>query len=164
MATEAGHIQLAARLGREQQILAQIADENQHTPYDSLLSGPGLLRIYQACCRLEGVLPQLASPPAVTAAALAGDPLAHEALHRFCAWLGSYAGDLAMLYGASGGIYIAGGFLAAISDTLLASDFVMRFLDKGVMRPFLQEVPVYLVDHAHWAVIGAASQLLEQAE
>ena len=42
------------------------------------------------------------------------------------------------------------------------STFVSRFLDKGVMRPFLQTVPVHVVDHARLGVIGAASWLMNQ--
>ena len=61
--------------------------------------------------------------------------------------------------------------LRALSDStrlrmmalLEASDFVARFLDKGVMRPFLQTVPVQVVDHAQLGVVGAASWLHERS-
>ncbi len=163
LATEAGHIQLAARVGREQQVLAQWAAANTHVPYDDVLSGPGLMRLYQALCRLEGESVVHHSPAAVVAAACAGDDAtAVDTLHMFCEWLGSFAGDLAMLYGATGGIYLAGGFLSHMFAFLQHSGFVSRFLDKGVMSPFLQTVPVHVVDHAQLGVIGAASWLREQ--
>jgi glucokinase len=164
LATEAGHIQLAARVGREQQVLAELAPPDTHVPYDHVLSGPGLLRLYRAVCRLEGVPATLEDPSAITAAACAGnDARALETLHLFCAWLGSYIGDLAMLYGATGGVYLAGGFLSRITDFMLKSRFIERFLDKGVVRPFLQTVPVHVVDHAQLAVIGAASWLMDRS-
>lgn len=157
LATEAGHIQLAARTGREQHVLGELAPANTHVPYDEILSGPGLLRLYRALCRLERLPAVFQEPVAITAAACAGSNVrAVEALQMFCGWLGSYVGDLAMLYGATGGIYIAGGFLSQISDFVEKSSFVSRFLDKGVVRPFLQTVPVHVVEHAQLGVMGAA--------
>ncbi|WP_201315923.1 glucokinase [Dyella sp. EPa41] len=162
--TEAGHIQLAARTSRELDVLAELAPSGTHLPYDHVLSGPGLLRLHQALCRIEGKPASLHAPADVVAAAIANaDSRAVEALHLFCGWLGSFTGDMAMLYGATGGIYLAGGFLARMMALLEASDFVARFLDKGVMRPFLQTVPVHVVDHAQLGVIGAASWLHERS-
>jgi glucokinase len=164
LATEAGHIQLAARVGREQAVLGELVAPDTHIPYDSVLSGPGLLRLYQAVCRLDGVSPDLHEPVAITAAACAEtNTQAVETLQLFCGWLGSFTGDLAMLYGATGGIYVAGGFLSHMTDFMAKSSFVSRFLDKGVMRPFQQTVPVHVVDHAQLGVIGAASWLMNHA-
>ena len=163
LATEAGHIQLAARVGREQQVMGELARADTHTPYDHVLSGPGLMRLYHALCRLEGVPVTFDQPEMLTSAAMAGeDALAVETLQLFCGWLGSFAGDLAMLYGASGGIYLAGGFLARMIGFVKQSAFIDRFFDKGVMRPFLQTIPVYVMDHGQLAVIGAASRLQDR--
>jgi glucokinase len=103
------------------------------------------------------------SPAEITAAACTGaNDCAIETLQLFCGWLGSFVGDLAMLYGATGGIYIAGGFLSRMTRLVKASTFLQRFLDKGVMRPFLETVPVYVVDHAQLGVVGAASWLMDR--
>jgi glucokinase len=58
---------------------------------------------------------------------------------------------------------VAGGFLSRMTDFMARSSFVSRFLDKGVMRPFQQTVPVHVVDHAQLGVIGAASWLMNHA-
>ena len=164
LATEAGHIQLAARAGREQQVLAELAPADTHVPYDHVLSGPGLLRLYHALCRLERQPAIFDRPEALTSAANTGeDALAVETLQLFCGWLGSYAGDLAMLYGATGGIYLAGGFLARMIGFVRKSTFIHRFLDKGAMRPFLQTIPVQVMDHGQLGVIGAASWLMDRS-
>lgn len=163
LATEAGHIQLAARVGREQQVLGELALADTHVPYDHVLSGPGLLRLYRALCRLERQPAVFDQPEALTAAAGANeDALAVETLQMFCGWLGSFAGDLAMLYGATGGVYLAGGFLARTIGFVQKSAFIQRFLDKGAMRPFLQTIPVHVVDHGQLGVIGAASWLMNR--
>ena len=163
LATEAGHIQLAARVGREQQVLAELTQVDTHVPYDAVLSGPGLLRLYGALCRIERIPVVFHEPTAITAAACAGtNAMAMETLQLFCGWLGSFLGDLAMLYGATGGIYLAGGFLSRMTAFVEKSTFTSRFLDKGVMRPFLQTIPVHVVDHAQLGVIGAASWLMSR--
>ncbi|NKJ19955.1 glucokinase [Dyella sp. SG609] len=163
LASEAGQMQLAARVGREQDVMRLLAGRDTHISYEAVLSGPGVLRVYEALCREQGKAPACAEPAAVTAAAIAGsDPRATETLDLFCGWLGSFAGDLAMLYQATGGIYLAGGFLSRIAGYVRASRFVERFLDKGVMRPFLDNVPVRVVDHGQLGVIGAASWYLDQ--
>lgn len=163
--TEAGHIQLAARTAQERRVLAELAPDDAHLPYDHVLSGPGLLRIYQVLCRLARIAPSRHTPADVAASACDGrDAQAAQTLDIFSGWLGSYVGDLAMLYGATGGIYLAGGFLARMIDFLKASHFIERFMDKGVMRPFLERVPIHVVDHAQLGVVGAASWLVERRE
>ena len=157
IATEAGHTQLSARIGREQQVLAQLALPDTHVSYEMLLSGPGLHRIYTALCAIHDRYPSLHQPQAISDAAMAGrDVIAREALTLLCGWLGSFAADLAMLYGATGGICLAGGFLFHIADFLRSSPLLDRFLDKGVMRPFLQNLPIRVMDHGHHGVMGAA--------
>jgi glucokinase len=43
-----------------------------------------------------------------------------------------------------------------MTDFLRSSPLLERFLDKGVMRPFLQNVPIRVIDHSHHGVMGAA--------
>jgi glucokinase len=157
IASEAGHTQLAVRRGREQQILAQLAQPDTHVAYEAVLSGPGLQRIYTGLCAIRDRYPALQEPSAVSAAALDGrDEIAHEALTLFCGWLGSFAADLCLVYGATGGVYLAGGFLFRMVEFLRRSPLLERFLDKGVMRPFLQNLPIRVMDQGHHAVMGAA--------
>ncbi|RDS86199.1 glucokinase [Dyella psychrodurans] len=157
MATEAGHTQLAARAGIEQQVLARVSQPNSHADYEAVLSGPGLHRLYMALCAIHDRYPLHDEPAAVTAAAIEGkDEIAHRALSLFCGWLGSFAADLAMLYGATGGVYLAGGFLSQMIDFMRQSPLIERFLDKGVMRPFLQRLPIHVMGHGQYGVIGAA--------
>ncbi|HET6586184.1 MAG TPA: glucokinase, partial [Oleiagrimonas sp.] len=146
----------------EMDILRVLASTNEHVSCEHALSGPGLTNLYRALCTLEGATPAQDSPEAITHAANAGDdPLARKALEVFCAMLGSFAGDLAMLYGASGGVWLAGGILPKIRDFLACSTFVERFLDKGRMRAFLERVPVRLMEHGQLGVIGAAGWYLD---
>jgi glucokinase len=163
LATEAGQISLAPGTERERQVLPLLARGRDYVSYENALSGPGLLNLYRALCSLHRTSPVATTPADVTAAALAGqDPAAVEALDMFCGLLGSFVGDLVMLYGARGGVYLAGGILPQIHGFLASSTFAERYFNKGVMRAYLQQVPVRLIEHGQLGVMGAAGWFLEE--
>ncbi len=164
LATEAGQASLAASTELEMAVLQQMLRERPHVSIEQALSGPGLLNLYNALCAVRGATPVHATPDAVSAAACDGsDPLAVQTLELFCGILGSTIGDMALLYGVQGGVYLAGGILPKISQFLLNSSFVERFLNKGPMGKALQSIPVKLVEHGQLGVIGAASWYLEKS-
>lgn len=161
LATEAGQPTLAVSTELEMAIVRQMQREHAHVSVEHALSGPGLMNLYGALCALNGQSPTLASPDAITAAAMANtDALARESLQVFCGLLGSTIGDMALQYGASGGVYLAGGILPQIREFLLNSTFVARYLNKGPMREALERIPVKVVEHGQLGVIGAASWYL----
>lgn len=165
LATEAGQISLAPGTEREIEILRLFRRDRPHVSFEDALSGPGLLKLYRALCELRGSAARLLTPAEITGAALAGnDAAAVETLEVFCGLLGSFVGDLVLLYGARGGVYLAGGILPQIQPFLLASSFTERYFNKGVMRAYLQQVPVRLIEHGQLGVIGAAGWFLDERQ
>ncbi|GLQ47336.1 glucokinase [Dyella lipolytica] len=162
LATEAGQVALAPGNELEIEILRLLSRERSYVSFEHALSGPGLVNLYNAICTLRGVTPTLHLPADVTRSAVeSSDAAAVEALNVFCGLLGSFVGDLVLLYGARGGVYLAGGILPQIRELLLSSTFAERFFNKGVMRPYLQQVPVRLMEHGQLGVIGAAGLYLD---
>lgn len=163
LSTEAGQSAFAPNTPREMDILRVLSRGNSHVPVEMVVSGPGLVNIYRALCELDGHGPMLDEPSAISDAAMAGsDPVAREALDVFCGAIGSLVGNLVLLYGAQGGVYLAGGVLPRISGFLRTSSFVERLLDKGPMREMLEQVPVRLIDHGQLGVVGAAVWYLQR--
>ena len=159
--TEAGQAALTTGNAMEARVLQEFLRGRSHVPNEHALSGPGLMNLHQALCAIEGVANRYDAPSAVTAAAIDGsDPLARRTLEMFCGLLGSTVGDMALLYGAHGGIYLAGGILPQLREFLLQSSFVERFLNKGPMRAVLERIPVTLVEHGQLGVMGAANWYL----
>jgi glucokinase len=157
LATEAGQAALAPGTELEIEILRLLRRGGTHVPVEHLLSGPGLVNLYNALCALRGATPALRAPAAISDAAVNGrDELAREALEVFCGLLGGVVGDMVLLYRAQAGVYLAGGILPQIQSFLQHSGFKARFLDKGQMRTVLERVPVRLIDHGQIGVIGAA--------
>lgn len=163
LATEAGQSAFAPNTPREMDILRVLSRGNSHVPVEMVVSGPGLVNIYRALCELDGRAPALDEPSAISDAATSGgDATALEALQIFCGAIGSLVGNLILLYGAQGGVYLAGGVLPRISGFLRASSFVDRLLDKGPMREMLEQVPVWLIEHGQLGVVGAAIWYLQR--
>lgn len=158
LATEAGHATLAPDSDFEMDVLRELRSRGARVMIEHVLSGTGLVNLDAAVRTVRGAPPRVLTPAQISAAALArSDPFAVETVDVFCGWFGSVLGDLALLYGARGGIYLAGGVLPQMKELLIGSTFVARFLDKGTMREALLRIPVRLIDHAQLGVIGAAS-------
>lgn len=161
LATEAGQMDFAPNSLRERDVLAHLAPQGGYVAFEHIVSGPGLLTVYAALCALDGATAKLATPEAVTKAAIAGsDAQAVEALDIFCASLGSFTGNLAMAFMATGGVYLAGGFLSSLFDVLKRSAFEDRFLHGRSARALLSHVPVWVTEHGRHGVQGAAQWYL----
>ncbi len=109
-----------------------------------------------------GALRGLATPPRrekdITRAGLSGDcPICGAALDLFCGLLGRFAGDLALVFGAQGGVYIAGGIVPSLGDYLKQSSFRACFEDKGSFADYLRDIPTSLVIRPDPAFLGLAS-------
>lgn len=163
LTTEAGQMDYAPNSVREREVLAHLAPNGGYVAFEHVVSGPGLLTLYTTLCALHGETPKLATPEAVTTAAVAcSDARAVEAVDILCASLGSFTGNLAMTFMATGGVYLAGGFLSSIFDLLKRSAFEERFLHGRSARAVLSQVPVWVTEHGRHGVQGAAQWYLRR--
>lgn len=157
---EGGHVNLAPADDFEAEVVKAGISEYGHLSAETFVSGPGLVNLYRAICSVRGIDAEPLKPSDITEHAMRGThPVCVETLNTFCGFAGSFAGNLALTYGAKGGVYIAGGVFPRFIDFLLASPFVPRFSNKGVMSHFLEAVPVYLIRHPETAFVGAAAWL-----
>ncbi|MFT4178428.1 MAG: glucokinase [Thermomonas sp.] len=161
--TEAGMAAFAPGNEREIEILRWLQRRSRHVCTEQLVSGPGLVNIFDALCEVHGAPALLRAPAAISQAAREGDAVALEAVQTFCALLGSVIGDLAMIAGATS-VHVAGGIVPQLVDFLPDSDFHARLLDKGAMRAVLERVPVRLVENERLGVIGAAGWYLQHLQ
>jgi glucokinase len=91
---------------------------------------------------------------------LAGsDGACARTLDSFCALLGSFAGNVALVLGARGGVYIGGGIVPRLGETFFTSRFRERFEAKGRFQAYLQAVPTFLITDTLAALSGAALAL-----
>jgi len=160
---EGGHVSLAPANAREDAVVAVLRERFGHVSAERALQGVGLVAMYDALCKIDGVPAASLDPAGVTAAAMAGtDARCVEVVELFFAFLGSVAGNLALTLGARGGVYIGGGIVPRLGDWIDRSTFRERFIAKGRFRGYLDAIPTWLIQaETSPALIGAARALDE---
>jgi glucokinase len=160
LAGEGGHVGFAPQDDLEMELLRFLQQRIGRVSNERLLSGDGLVNIYEFLRHRAGQPAERPSPAEISARGLErGEPVAREALMRFCAILGSVAGDLALTLGSSGGVYLGGGIVPRLLPVLPDSPFERRFLDKGRLSSLLQAMPIFVILDSTLALLGAAVTL-----
>ena len=163
--TEGGHVSFAPLGEEEYQIARWLSARFDRVSNERLLSGTGLSQIDAALASGDDLSPALdpgatfRDSAAIVDAALAGhDLIARRALARFCAILGSVAGDAALIHG-SRTVMIGGGIVPRFIPFLRSSAFRERFLAKGRMAAYLESTTVGIITHTAPGLLGAAMYL-----
>jgi glucokinase len=162
LAGEGGHATMAPATDRESAVLDRMRRHFDHVSAERVLSGPGLVNIYNTLTALDG-----APSRGYTAAQItdpetgAADPLCAETTTLFCAMLGTMAGNLALTLGARGGIYIGGGIVPRLGQRFAQSPFRERFEARGRFSAYLAAIPTYVVTHPLPAFLGCAAVLAD---
>ena len=165
-ACEGGHTDFAPQGDLQIELLRYLTQRFGHVSYERILSGPGLVNVYEFLCasgcgketaELSAAM-QLGDPAAaISHAALAGkDSLAGKALDLWISVYGSEASNLALKIMATGGLFLAGGISPKILPKLNGSLFMDAFLDKGRMKPLVEAMPVHVVTNEKAGLLGAA--------
>lgn len=157
VASEAGHMDFAP-LGPQQAGLREaLAHRFGRVSFERVLSGSGLEAAYTYFQQQAGGHPLRRSAAEIAEAALAGqDPVANQALELFVAVYGAFAGDLALAFLATGGVYVAGGIAPKILPRLQSATFLEPFRAKGRFTGLLSSVPVYVVTNDKVGLLGAS--------
>ena len=163
---EGGHADFAPQGSLEIEIQEFLADKYGHVSWERVVSGPGLVDLAgfffaRSGASFEKWIDTLGAAEdraaVVASAGLSGAPEACvAALDLFVTLLGAQAGNLALTFGASGGVYLAGGMPPKVLPAILAGAFTERFLNKGRMRQFLEDVPVHVILDQDAPLMGAA--------
>jgi glucokinase len=128
---------------------------------ESLISGPGLPRLYRAICAVIDEKPILSKADEIVGAAQANPKsVARLTVVTFCNMLGGFVGNAALTMGASGGVVLGGGVSRHISPFLAESDFKNRFRERGNGAWFVKDIPVRLIKAHFVALYGAAAMVL----
>jgi glucokinase len=165
---EAGHVDYGARSPLEDRLVAFLRGRFGRATRERILSGSGLALLYEFLAE-DGCARRAKAPTA----ALAGgedpaavisrfglarrDPLCRAALDLFVSIYGSEAGNAALAYRATGGVFLAGGIAPKILPALKRPEFLRAFHDKAPMNALLRDVPVRVVLDPSLGLYGAAA-------
>jgi glucokinase len=159
---EGGHSTLAVMNEREYAVVAQLRQRFSHVSAERVLSGPGLVNLYDALRAVDGLAPEVITPKDITERALAGTcKLSLETVSMFCGLLGTMSGNLVLTLGAVGGLYIGGGIIPQLGTFFRKSPFRDRFEDKGRYTDYLADVPTYVIRTELPAFVGLARAFID---
>lgn len=159
--TEGGHVSFAPQSQLEREVLAYQLTQMPYVSAESLISGPGLPRLYRAICAVTGDTPIFNKADEIVAAAEANPKsIARLTVFTFCNMLGGFAGNAALTMGASGGVVLGGGVSRHIAPFLAESEFTERFRERGHGSWFVKDIPVRLIKAHFVALYGAAAMVL----
>jgi glucokinase len=177
-ASEGGHADFAARTPRELEMVARLTRIFGRVSGETVISGPGLVNVYQfthesfgsgplitassvapaKLCSGVGSVEEPAHLPArISQAAMEGRcPMCVEALDMFVAAYGAEAGNMALRGTATAGVYVGGGIAPKILPALRKGGFLAAFRDKVPMSEFVATVPVSVILNDDAGLLGAA--------
>lgn len=159
--SEGGHVSFSPVTDLEIDILQHVRKKYpDHVSVERLLSGPGLVNIYEAIAQIRGATATPLSPADISHQGMAGtSSVAREAVDTFCVIMGTAAANLALTLGARGGVYVCGGIIPRFLERFANSGFRARFENKGRFSDYLSAIPTYVVTAKQPAFIGVAHLL-----
>ena len=172
-ACEGGHADFAPRDQVQMELLAYLQKEFGRVSCERILSGPGIRHIYdflrdtkkaeEPAWLREQLAATQDQPPLISQLALEGKAaICEKTLEIFVGVFGAEAGNCALRYMSSGGIFIGGTIAAKIAPAMQTRGFMQAFLDKGRMETLLKDMPVQIVTNDDCGLIGAARYTLVQ--
>ena len=155
--TEAGHMCFGPSDPLEESLWPHLERVEGRVTFESVLSGPGLARLYGALRKARGLRELPRAAPEIEAAAKGGEEVADETLRLFWRLAARCAGDLALAFLARGGITLGGGVLPRLVDWLDVHDFRRAFESKAPMCDLARAMPVRLLMETDAALAGLAA-------
>ncbi|HET9835787.1 MAG TPA: glucokinase, partial [Rhodanobacteraceae bacterium] len=130
MQTEGGHCGFAPDTPEEIEILKVLSERFGRVSNERLVSGNGLVNLYEALAVIEDMTAESLEPEQITRRALQeNDILCVRAVEHFCAIFGAVAGDAALCHGGWDGVFLAGGLSPLLVPWLRRAPFRQRFED-----------------------------------
>jgi glucokinase len=166
MPSEGGHADFAPNNDDEIELLRHVRSHYLHVSYERVLSGPGLLAIYEYLRDTKKNEPTwlaekiAAGDPAaeIAQAGLKGQAeIAKQALDLFVSIYGAEAGNLALKAMALNGVYVGGGIAPKLLDKLKDGTFMKAFTNKGRYKRLMSSIPVHVILNDRAALLGAAA-------
>jgi glucokinase len=155
---EGGHVSFGPVEADEFPIWQKLEPEHGRISAEALLSGRGLVRLYRGVAAAESKTAGMSRPEEISDAALDGsDTIARRTVEHYCRLLGRAAGDLALTFMASGGVYIGGGIAPRLLPIIKESAFRTAFEAKAPHEDFMAAVPVWVITGERPALTGLAA-------
>jgi len=152
IATEGGHVSFAAANKDEEPVFARLLAEGPVSA-ESVISGSGMPRLHRA---LHPGAPVM-SAEAIVAKAQAGEAAAKATIQLFVRLFGRFAGDVALIFKAVGGVYVAGGVTGKLGALFDEAAFRAAFDAHPPYGDLMKSIPTLLVTAKNPGLLGCAA-------
>ena len=161
---QGGHSDFAPNSKLEIKILSILQKQFGHVAIERILSGPGIVNLYNVLCQINARDIVLKTPSEISSSAVSTNPdsMAMETLTLFCRIFGSVTGSIALTTGCLGGIYITSDLVRNFLDFFLKSDFLKSFEDKGRLDYYMRDIPIFISKKANMGLIGSTYHINNQ--
>jgi glucokinase len=153
---EGGHIGFSPADEDQLAVWRHLQQPGGRVTAENIVSGPGLVAIYDSLVKVSLRNTAITDPAAIVAA-VAVDPQARLALDLFISAYGAFAGDLALLFMARGGVYLGGGIAPKILPHLIRGGFVSAFSARGAHAGLMPDFPIRVITEERLGLLGALS-------
>ncbi len=163
--SEGGHADFAPSSADELGLLNFLYKHHDHVSTERVCSGMGIPNIYDYLKAsgfaaeppwLKAQLAQAEDRTPIIAAAAGNCALAERTMEMFVSILGAEAGNLALTFLATGGLYLGGGIPPRIIDLLQSETFLTPFASKGRFEKLMRDIPIEVINQPEAALLGAA--------
>jgi glucokinase len=159
--SEGGHLGFAPGTVYEIELLKALLPRFGRVSAERLVSGTGLVNLHDAVRAVEGLPEQTLTPEQISENAAAdANGVCAKTLRVFAELLGSFAGDVALAFGAWDGVFLPGGVTQKLLPWISTGGFRQRFEDKGRHSVILQKIPTQVITHPQAGLLGTAVQAL----
>lgn len=162
--SEGGHMDFAPADAIQYELLCYLQQRHGHVSYERIVSGPGIVAVYEffrdsgrvaPAPQLVAAMHEGNGAAAIGRFAQQGEAAACMTLDLLVSIYGAFAGNLALLALPRGGIYIAGGIAAKIARQMHSGSFLRAFKDKGRFAGALENLPLHIVTNPQVGLLGA---------
>lgn len=152
--SEGGQIDLGARTEREAAVFTHMPHRKGRLPVEMAVSGHGLGDLHDSVLKADGRTAAGINATDVCDRARGGDRAAGEAVVLFLDLLARFAGDMALVTLARGGVYLAGGMVPKMGDLFDPERFRREFDNKAPYEAILRETPLRIMPGEDEALDG----------
>lgn len=154
---EGGHISYSAQTELEIEVVRILHQEFPRVSAERILTGAGIQRLYRAMCIVNDKPAENLEPNQIAELAINHkNDACVSALDIFASALGDVAGDLGLVLGAFGGVYLGGGIVSKHYKYFIKSSLRRRFENKGRFDSYMRDIPTFIIQSELSALRGCA--------
>lgn len=172
VAGEGGHVHVCVNNQQEFDVISWLSQNmsapknildqgGQRISVETVCSGAGLVNIYHALMALNGHefgrdngISTINGKYITDKMIHENDAIATQSWHMMIGFLGRAAANMALSLCAHGGVYLGGGILQKIPQQYWADHFRQEFENCGKLRPYIENMPSFLIKHPYPAFLG----------